>query len=514
MATREWNPEGILELRRPGFMEEMGARVSRGFEWSSPTYAAREMDITGMEYGGAMGSGPIDWQAQVMGIDPISGGSPFSQAVEIAAPKMTESEWKSSEFYRPEIPFQHNMTRGRAQILSEVYDNARARDALLAKSPGGAGRAVAGFIAEMVPQALDPINYIPIFGQANVARSIGTRVLLSAADAMINTAVVDAALIPMMQAAGEQVTWRDAVTDIAFAGLIGSMFGAGTGFLSKRQAMREHRANLKAAVVQMIENEEVEFVPYAGRGSRSGGMVEDIITTQEAMRYREADLARERAKANAESWKIMQAEAEANARPDPWIEILDGKRMLNPEQSHMLYSMRQQLAQAQGPVRMPKMDEYGNMAGWTGWNDNPEWFKNRGWGKNNALSVMDKILAGQEVAPAKQREIAEAIGTALEREVEALSQFYPDPRSPEIDQWPVPEEHLAELDQAGQRMLSPEEPPPIEQQLDIEELRAISEEAQDPEVLADITEAINELNAADRRANAWTEAALCVGESI
>jgi hypothetical protein len=512
---REWNPEAIKEMLRPGFLEEMGARFSRGTQMSTPTYSKREMEITGEEYADALKANElIDPFVMATEVQPGM-GSTFAQAVELSAPKMSEDEWKNSEFYREEIPYQPNMTRGRAEILSEIYDNARARDALLAKSPGGPGRSVAGFVAEMIPQIFDPVNYIPTFSGATAARvtarlgQVGGRIALGAADAMVNTAIVDAALIPMMQAAGEQVTWRDAVTDIAFAGLIGSMFGAGTGYLSKRQALKEHNANLKAAAVQMVEDNEVEFVPYAGRGSRSGGMVEDISgptpnkltpadtgsrVSVDAFHGTGQEVVGEFAPIDHPKYgKVVFSTAE----PDIAGGYAKKFEMIPGEWQPQIMPLRLQfdnplVIDAKGQS-WTKVHDAGLIAGREGGHDGVI-FLNMKDSQDPDLNRPTTVYASFDNAKIQSR-------------------FAIDNQTPKVEQWPVPEEHLADLDGADQRMLSEEEPPPVEDQLDAEELAAMTEEMNDPETQADLMEAMNELNMVESRANAWTEAAKCIIET-
>lgn len=487
---REWNPEAVEELRRPTFFEEMGAYAENGLQWITPTHIIREAEIAGAESVDArFVEGESDPLIMATQVDPLSGAHPYYEAMEAAKfgrvenPTISEDEWKSSEYYREGIPYSPRMTKGKAMVLSEVYDNARARDELLSKSPGGFGRGAAGFVAEMLPQVLDPINYIPIFGQANVARSIGARAALSAADAMVNTAVADLFLIPKLQEAGQHVTWRDAVTDIAFAGFIGGAFGAGAGYLSRRRALIEHRANMAAAAAQLIEDGTVEFIPYGGRGSRSGGIVEDIITREDI------EL---RKKSEARRTQLREINVE---------DVIRGTQKIGD--TELLNMFREDLA---------KSKEYP-----------PHWVSrdvllNDIYGLSNGKSmiydVLDSLTTGKPVRNGKNyKEIARAIYRAVGLDdTTKLPEVIIDPRAPEVEQWPVPAERIAELDEAGGRMVDPEDMP-VEQQLDQDELAAIAKEVQDPETAAEVADAITEAQAVESRANAWTEAAKCVIET-
>lgn len=157
-------------------------------------------------------------------------------------PILSENEWKASEFYRAEIPYDGRMTPARAQAKAEVFDENAYRRWLIDRSPTGL-RSVAGFGAEMLGGAPDPINFLPIAGPAakaaiiaRAAKVLGPKAGRVAATAAIQGAegVAGAAaaqpfLIPSKAQFGDDTSYSEAALDIAFAGLFGGSLGAAHG---------------------------------------------------------------------------------------------------------------------------------------------------------------------------------------------------------------------------------------------------------------------------------------------
>lgn len=148
-------------------------------------------------------------------------------------PDLSEDDYKKSAWYRPNIPFEPGMTQQRAEALATWDDARRVREHFGQKRP------ISSFIGNLGGQALDPINYVPVFGNlvkaaavGNMGRIAGTA-LVAAGDAAANTAL---AAIPTMGARGQygdDVSWQTTVSQIATAALIGGAFGGIGGALGK-----------------------------------------------------------------------------------------------------------------------------------------------------------------------------------------------------------------------------------------------------------------------------------------
>lgn len=142
------------------------------------------------------------------------------------AKALSQDQYKASPFYRESVPWEEGMTRERAGALAEQADRKAVRDFYAAKRP------ITAFIGNLAGQAIDPINYIPIFGEAvavaNAARfgRVAGRALTASADAMANTALFGLLTAPTRKQLGDDVSWQTTVSQIAMAGLIGAGFGA------------------------------------------------------------------------------------------------------------------------------------------------------------------------------------------------------------------------------------------------------------------------------------------------
>lgn len=168
----------------------------------------------------------VDWRAKA--------------AADFQERALTKEQYESSPNFRTEIPWEKGMTEARAAALAGMYDVKQARAHFSEKQP------IAAFLGQLGGQALDPINYVPVFGQgvqaAAVARvgGITGRALLSASEAAINTAAFGVATAGIRAKYGDDVSFESITTDIAMSAIIGGIFGAGIGTLARgadRRAM-------------------------------------------------------------------------------------------------------------------------------------------------------------------------------------------------------------------------------------------------------------------------------------
>lgn len=164
----------------------------------------------------------------------------------VEAQTMSEDEYKSSPFFRESVPFTPGMTSDRAAALAKFADTRAVRQYFSQKQP------IAAFLGQFGGQALDPINYVPVFGQgaqlAAVARfgSIGGRALLSASEAAINTAAFGILTSGVRERLGDDVSFQMIGTEIAMSALIGGAFGGGIGMLVRGRDARERVALAQA----------------------------------------------------------------------------------------------------------------------------------------------------------------------------------------------------------------------------------------------------------------------------
>lgn len=190
---------------------------------------------------------------------------------------ITEDQYKQSPSFRKDIPWQQGMTEERAAALAEQDDTKQVRAFYGQKRP------VTAFFGNLAGQAVDPINYIPIAGEAvqaaNVARfgRVTGKALTSALDAAANTAIAGIATAPTRGQFGDDVSWQSTVSQIAMAALIGGAFGAihgrfGRATPSELRAEAEtklatldnvqaSRVSLNDALDGMIRESEVNLSP-------------------------------------------------------------------------------------------------------------------------------------------------------------------------------------------------------------------------------------------------------------
>lgn len=205
------------------------------------------------------------------------------------SPVLSQDEYKASPSFREGVPWDSGMTQARAEALASAFDAKQVRDFYSQKRP------ITAFLGNLAGQAIDPINYVPVFGEAvaaaNVARfgRIGGRALTASADAMANTAFAGLASAPVREEFGDDVSWQTTLTQIGMAGLIGAGFGALMGrfgrsvpegalrdaedSLSTLENVQKSRIALNDAIDGMVRDGEVKL------SETSAGYVNDAMSS-------------------------------------------------------------------------------------------------------------------------------------------------------------------------------------------------------------------------------------------
>lgn len=161
---------------------------------------------------------------------------------------ITEEDYKASPYFRDDIPWDAGMTEDRAAALAAMYDTRKVREYFAEKRP------IAAFFGNLSGQALDPINYIPVFGPSVKAAAVARMGLVkgvaatAALDAAANTAIAGLATRETRRGFGDDVSWQMMVSEIATAALLGTAFGTVGGLLQRRAGARADAALSQAEV--------------------------------------------------------------------------------------------------------------------------------------------------------------------------------------------------------------------------------------------------------------------------
>lgn len=151
---------------------------------------------------------------------------------------LNQEQYKSSPYYRPQIPWDDSMTANRAKDLSQYADAQSIREDMARRRPW---TAMAGTFAG---SALDPINYVPVLGEgaeaASVARFgvIGGRALVGAGDAALNVGIAGLLTAPIRQQFGDDISWQSQVSQMAMGAALGAGFSALGGVFKARADAR------------------------------------------------------------------------------------------------------------------------------------------------------------------------------------------------------------------------------------------------------------------------------------
>lgn len=249
-------------MRQTPLPEYLGAKFQEGLDWTTIKQLHDETSLSDL---------------------PLLGIPDFSETVNRAEEKlfspMSREDFESSEWKRQGIEWSEGMTEARARAYAEANDNRRYRESLIERSPTGA-RSILGFGAAMLGQAVDPINFIPVFGVAAKARMIekfgevAGRALLHSGEVALTTAAMDPFIISSLRTQGEDVGWEDGALDVIFGAAIGGLLGGGAGFLKLRSNRLRERISMpereilgrsvEAAVADISEGRPVDVKDVLG----------------------------------------------------------------------------------------------------------------------------------------------------------------------------------------------------------------------------------------------------------
>jgi hypothetical protein len=184
-----------------------------------------------------------------------------------AAGALTKEEYEASASFRASIPYDPRMTAARAAVQASWYDASQYRNVLRDRTDTVAVQTV----AELLGQATDPINFIPVLGPGARALAtarlgvIGGRAAAASADAVINTAAASVFSAPFRTQFGDDVSYRAMLLEIGGAAVIGAAFGGVTGVFAKRALDRQSIAIRNAQDVQRALDEAVGSLAMDGQ---------------------------------------------------------------------------------------------------------------------------------------------------------------------------------------------------------------------------------------------------------
>jgi len=153
---------------------------------------------------------------------------------EMRGGKITEEEYKDSEFFDPQIKWDDSFTEAKARLLKDRMDAEREYAYYLEQAQDFTDYIAfyGGVIAGAVP---DPLNYIPLLGQFDKPRRAlqyagmgarSSRALLGAADAALLTTLASPLLMAERASYQQKYDAQNVLFDIGIATGLGGGFGA------------------------------------------------------------------------------------------------------------------------------------------------------------------------------------------------------------------------------------------------------------------------------------------------
>ena len=188
---------------------------------------------------------------------------------------LTQDAWTASPWFREGVPFEPFMTEARARAKADVHDSNAYRNWLIEQRRNGVIGAVLGFGAAMVGGLADPINFVGLGWATRAvmtakaagggARSILRAAGLGAAESAVLTATTEPVLAAQLGYWGDDLTWADAILDIAIGAATGGVISAGGAGLRVRTLRRQAAAEREAFEALDAAGEIAARAPEPGR---------------------------------------------------------------------------------------------------------------------------------------------------------------------------------------------------------------------------------------------------------
>ncbi len=307
--------------------------------------------------------------------------------------RIDEETWKASPHYREGLAYDTGMTMARAEILAYRKDIETRRNFIKEHAASSGSAMALGIMGNIVGNIPDPINYIPIVGQATKAWMISKigRIAATAAKGAIEATAGSLITQPLILAAEKQsqgdydvaMAMQNVLASTVFGGLFGTV-AEGVG----RLRTKTHVDGVSMGVDDL-----------------TGGRP---VNVQSAM---ETELARIRQEKVSllDNLKKQKSEIETKLSAEqPFVKHED-----------VLNAIRQDVERGEAGYRMPVKDEYGVITEYKGISPGfPEYFQNKGYGKKEVLNIIDKAVEGKKLTE-KQNNILSDIVEGKTKELES-----------------------------------------------------------------------------------------------
>lgn len=242
------------DLTTAGFFEEAGARAQESW-LRAPTSSINRM---------------LKYQEAEIGLVRES-------------PKLSEEEWKESDYYRPDLKYTPGLNEATAEILAERKDAERERQDIMKRSEGtGWVRGGSMLAVDFATQFADPLNiasaFVPVFGEARFARMVGKYGVTKAraAKGLVEGGVGAAMVEPLVYGASAQEQADYDMYDSLMAVGMGTVFGGvihtGAGKIGDVLGLTEH-GQMKAKqsiLAKMLRDEEANADPTLRAANNEG----------------------------------------------------------------------------------------------------------------------------------------------------------------------------------------------------------------------------------------------------
>jgi hypothetical protein len=193
----------------------------------------------------------------------------------VGLPRLDKEQWQTSKFYRKGMKYEPDITEARLQVYSDWYDAKAKRQDIIERRDAGFIEGTGGFLAGIAGAAVDPVNLISfaVAPEAKLAVKVGT----AAVENIAAELVTQLTTMDIRSEAGIAPTIEERLLNVAFAGIIGSAFGAGAHVFHTRALARAERKGISPA--RAAKSERVPVLVKDAEGQPTSVKIEESRPT-------------------------------------------------------------------------------------------------------------------------------------------------------------------------------------------------------------------------------------------
>lgn len=170
---------------------------------------------------------------------------------------LSESQWKSSKYYREGMEYSPSITEARMKVYADYYDDRKKRERTIERRNAGMLDGTLGFGASLIGSIPDPVNLVS-FGAGG---TLAAKVAKGAAANLVAEGATQLATAKLRAEAGIAPTMEERLLNGAFAAIVGAALPAIGHVVGKVVPEGGGRKSAERVEVEEVSSRVVDMLP-------------------------------------------------------------------------------------------------------------------------------------------------------------------------------------------------------------------------------------------------------------